>query len=87
MIDRIALYGLLLGMIFIWIWNWALMRILLRQERQIMDLRRRGQVEQRCGFCLVKDCPAENTGVAYPCPHFRYVFTEEEMEELYGQKH
>lgn len=83
--SKIVTYGILVALGALWLWDWALMRILLRQERWIQDLRRQGQVEQRCGFCLVKDCPAKNTGVAYPCPHFRYIFTEKEMEDLYGE--
>lgn len=30
--------------------------------------------EYRCEICLIQDvCPAFNTGVIYPCPHFEEV--------------
>lgn len=73
MYDKVLAFGLILGMIFLWIWNWSLMRILLRQERQLMDLKRRlVQVvypeEQRCASCQERQtCPAVDTGVLYPC--------------------
>ena len=76
MYDKVLSFGLILGMIFLWIWNWALMRILLRQERQLMDLKRRfGQViypeEQRCPVCREYGaCAAADTGVIYPCEHY-----------------
>ena len=71
--DKILVFGLILGMAFLWVWNWALMRILLRHERQLMDLKRRfSQVvypeEQRCASCSENQtCPAVDTGVLYPC--------------------
>lgn len=88
MIDRIALYGLLLGMIFIWIWNWALMRILLRHERQLLDQKRQPtQVfypeEQRCATCQDgQTCMAADTGVIYPCEHYKPNWRNE-----HGQEH
>lgn len=88
MIDKITLYGLLAGMVFIWIWNWALMRILLRHERWIQDRRRYHNEEQRCGFCATKkECPEAYSGVIYPCPYFKSIISKEELEKYYGQKH
>ena len=70
----------------LWLWGWSLMRIVLRHERCIQDLRRTNNVEQRCGFCLVSDCQARDTGIIYPCPYFRDTFTKKEMEDLYGEE-
>ncbi len=28
------------------------------------------ETEDRCAQCADPDCPARDTGVAYPCPHF-----------------
>lgn len=79
MTSNMVIYGILVALGALWLWDWALMRILLRQERWIQDLRRQGQVEQRCGFCLVEDeCSAKDTGVIYPCPYFT-------KEEHYGK--
>lgn len=72
MSDKILGTGLIIAMLALWIWNWAHMRILLRHERQILELRKRSPEEQRCGFCLnYPKCLARNTGVLYPCPHIR----------------
>lgn len=38
MIDRIAVLGLLAGMVALWIWDWQMLRILERHERRIQDL-------------------------------------------------
>ena len=76
MSDKILALGLLGGMAMLWLWSWGNMRMMLKHERQIIELRANGQVEQRCGFCLnYPKCLARNTGVLYPCPHFK---TEDE---------
>ena len=73
---------------FMWIWCWSLMRITLQQKRQIMDLKRKGLPEdQRCCICLDETtCPAANSGVLYPCPHFRNTVTDEEWRDLNGEE-
>ena len=73
MVDRIAVLGLLAGMAALWAWNWGLIRIVNRHERQIKELQARKQYaeENRCHVCMEQDtCEAANTGVIYPCPYF-----------------
>ena len=75
MYDKIALAGLILAMLALWTWDWALMRILLRHERQLMDLKRSTPVEQRCDICTNSiSCEAANSGVIYPCPYYENLY-------------
>lgn len=76
--GKVVTYGILVTLGALWLWCWALMRILLRHERWIQDLRRTSSVEQRCEFCQDKECPARNSGVTYPCEYFM-------KEEHYGK--
>lgn len=76
MIDKILLWGLILGMAALWVWNWAHMQIVLRHEKNIMEMKQRIKMlgepeEQRCGYCTeYPTCYARDTGVIYPCGHF-----------------
>ena len=41
MIDKIALWALLAGMAALWVWNWNMLKIIERHERQIKELQAR----------------------------------------------
>lgn len=54
---------------------WEQHRIQKRQQLEIKELKRLIKTnfpeEPRCKFCKAKTtCPAYDTGVIYPCPHF-----------------
>ena len=37
MVDRIALAGLIVGMVALWVWNWSLMRMVERDDRLVLN--------------------------------------------------
>lgn len=78
MSDKILALGLLGGMAMLWLWCWGNMRMMLKHERQILELQQRSPAEQRCGFCLnYPKCLVKNRGLPYPCPQFRLEDDEE----------
>jgi len=59
-----------------WLCIWALSRILKRQGQDIRNLKKyihyNWMTEDRCDQCKEnRDCPAYNTQVLFPCPHFK----------------
>ena len=75
MVDRIALAGLIVGMVALWVWNWSLMRMVERNDRLVKRLvaamKLHGAIEGRCGICKERDtCEAFETGGSYPCGYF-----------------
>lgn len=71
--------------IAMWFMYWGLLRITRRQEKEIHKLKQyikhNYPVENRCSTCvLANECPAYNTGIIYPCEHYREVESHGEQE-------
>lgn len=84
MLDRIALYALLIAMVAFWVWAWNLTKTIQRHREQLLEneawaawverkLKEANQsIEQRCHDCTEgPGCPGYDNGVIYPCDHFK----------------
>lgn len=69
--DFITAGGILGCVGMLWIFSFLMLRRIWKLQEQVDYLETAGQDEQRCQHCkLRKDCPAYDTGVAYPCKHY-----------------
>lgn len=78
MIEQVLIWGMGLNIITIWICYWIISRQWKKEQTGLETFKMwamkkaRENVEQRCQHCQEKaECPAYNSGVVYPCQHYK----------------
>ena len=65
-------YALIICCAALWLWCWSLTRSVQRITADLREIKRRLGNETRCRICADREaCPAYETGVTYPCAHYK----------------